>query len=216
MLIYRWDIQRWSPGALTLQWISRAPVPVVASGSPLVAGQLQLAAIVGDPNASNAPILTESLLDLETESGLLLLTEVSGAGYLAYFTGSPLPAQIGTKVVEITENARTYVGDDVRPMLNSAQSGLTILTETGNQIILQENGFPILTELSAAVFTVAVSARDNYYDPEIFGPEVSPDVMGNCPQRADGRYHRARITVSSGVWSTAFGVDAEGIEAGQR
>ncbi|MDE2100783.1 MAG: hypothetical protein KGL39_26290 [Patescibacteria group bacterium] len=216
MLIYRWDIGRWGAGTVPLQWICRAPVPVSVGSSPLVPGQLQLAAIISGPGASDAPITTEAGTDIKTESGSDLLTEASGAGFLAYFVGTPLPAQIGTKVVQINENYRSYVGDHVRPLVNSGRSGLNLLTEQTGLIITQETGAPILTELSAAMITVAVSARNNYFDTEVFGPAVMPDAGGECPQAADGRYHRAILAIPSGIWSTAFGVDAQGIRAGQR
>ena len=65
--------------------------------------------------------------------------------------------------------------------------------------------------------TVALSARVNYFDPEVFGPDIALNVAGECPQRSDGRYHRARVTVPAGaIWGKATGVDATAIAAGTR
>lgn len=215
MLVYRWDIQRWSSASLQTQWIARSPVPNVQPGVSLVPGQLQLAAISGSATGSLLDIQTEAGSDLQTENGVDLLTEQSFALLLAYFSGTPLPAQVGTKVVQINPAGRAFV-NATRPLVNSAGSGLPLLIEPTGLTLLTEAGFPITTEASGAVVTVAMSARTNYYDQEAFGPEVAPNSMGECPQRSDGRYHRGRISIPSGIWTTMFGLDVTGIRAGLR
>ena len=188
MLIYRWDIQRWSVGAITAEWLSRIPVTTTLSGSP----------------PSIAPL----------EAGQLQLAAVDSGGFLAFFNGSNLPAQVGTKVVQITPGGRTFVNTS-RPLVNSAPLAGPILTALGLDI-LTATGSPILSAPDGAVITVAMSARNTYQDTETFGPDVAPNIMGDCPQRSDGRYHRGRITVSSGIWSTLAGLDVGGIPAGLR
>lgn len=215
LLIYRWDIQQWTTGAVATQWIARTPVPTSPATGPDNAGQLELAAISGTPAAAPGPLLTETGLDLLTESLVVITTEATFASFMCFFTGPPLPAQVGSKVVQITPGRRSFIGDAVRPLVNSGGSGLLLQAENG-LTLLQETGYPILTELSGALITVALSARQNYYDQEVFGPEVAPNSMGNCPQRSDGRYHRGRISIPSGVWTTMFGIDAEGIPSGWR
>lgn len=180
MLIYRWDIQRWSYALLATHWISRVVLTEPFLG--LAAGELQLAAI-------------------------------SGGSFLSLFTGPSTPAQVGTKVVQITPGGRTWVNHS-RPLIDSTSSGVNILTED-SMVLLTENGLPLITEASGTVITVAMSARNTYYEAEVFGPEVAPDVSGDCGQRSDGRYHRGRIS-TSGIWTTMFGLDVVGARAGMR
>jgi hypothetical protein len=69
----------------------------------------------------------------------------------------------------------------------------------------------------AAAPTVSVSTRDILSSPEKFGAEVAQNVMGECPQRADGRYQRARVTIPAGaVWTEARGVDVTAVPSGWR
>lgn len=71
--------------------------------------------------------------------------------------------------------------------------------------------------VDGGALSVAISARVNYYDPEVFGPDVAVNAAGECPQRSDGRYHRARVTVPAGAsWAQGFGVDLTAIPAGVR
>ena len=215
IVMYRWDIQRWTSGVISTQWICRAPATEALSALSIVQGQLQLAAISGSTSLPLAPLLTETLSDILTEASVAIDVESSGAYYLSYFSGQPLSAQVGTKAMQINPGYRTFVSDHVRPLVNSALTPANLQTEN-TLYILTEFGVPLSTEASSAVITVAMSARNNYYDQEIFGSEVSPNVMGDCPQRSDGRYHRGRISIPSGVWSTMFGLDVNGIRAGQR
>ena len=190
LLIYRWDIKRWSYAQLPMQWLARVAVPAtIGAGAPTVfglsAGQLQVAA-------------------------------VNPAGNLSFFNGPYLPAQIGTKVAQLTPGRRSFVRS-VRPVVNSggqslalqAESGLDLLTESGGTL-MSESGFP-------PTITTALSARVNYQDLESFGPDIGIDAMGECPQRSDGRYHRARVTISgNSIWSQALGVEPTFIPAGLR
>ena len=60
-----------------------------------------------------------------------------------------------------------------------------------------------------------IHAEVNYSDPEVFGQDVSPNVVGECPFGSDGRYHRARVTIPEGTqWTQAYGVDVRAIPAG--
>jgi hypothetical protein len=162
-------------------------VPVSAAGEvPVVSGQLQLGLIGADLK-------------------------------LGFLTGLPMPARIGTKVMQLTPDARTFVSRS-RPMINmqSYQSG-NLLTEDGN-ILVTEGGMPL--NLDAPVTTgnvsIALSARNNYFDYESFGADMKPDSSGDCPQRSEGRYHRARVTIAPSVWMRFAGVDLIGIKSGIR
>lgn len=188
MLIYRWDIQRWTAVTLSMDFISRIPVVTTTAGSPpsnsgLTAGQLQLAAV-------------------DTQ------------GYLAFFSGANLAAEIGTKVVQLSPSMRTFV-NATRPLVDSAAPQGHILTASGLTITTAD-GLEILTAADAATITVALSARNTYQDPEVFGPEQGLDVSGQCSQRSEGRYHRGRISIPGGVWTTCAGLDVTGTRASMR
>ena len=156
------------------------------------------------PTASSTPIVA---------AGQLFLAVIDVNAYLAFFTGTPLPAQAGTQVVEMSAPDRTFV-NHARPLMNVSLGAGPILLENSKTMLL-ESGYPILTEAAGTTLTIAVSARMNYYDTEVFGPEVAPDAMGDCPQAADGRFHRGRISVS-GAWSQMYGIEAQGNKAGRR
>ena len=220
ILIYRWDIQRFSWAPMPAQWIARVPVPVQNGGlppfvAPLVAGQLQLAAI-------------------------------DQGQRLAYFNGLPVPAVIGTQVAQITPGFRSFV-QGVRPLVDGAifgailnEDGQIILGEDGNPILVEgstpptpsgsalmnENGDPLLNEdgtpllseaqQSSVALTTSISARNTYQQAETIGPPVNINSMGECPYRSDGRYHRVVANVSGILWNTAYGVDVRAIKAGFR
>jgi hypothetical protein len=220
ILIYRWDIQRFSWASVPAQWIARVPVPVQNGGippfvGPLIGGQLQLAAI-------------------------------DQGQRLAYFNGLPLPAVIGTQVAQITPGFRSFVqgvrplvdatifgailNEDGQPLLNEdgsvilaegaappVASGTALLNEDGDPL-LNEDGSPLLAEANQAAIalTTAISARNTYQQPEVIGPPVNINSMGECPYRSDGRYHRVVANVSGILWNTAYGVDVRAIKAGFR
>lgn len=189
MLIYRWDIQKWTISDYSQQWIARVPVMSTVNGAP----------------PSISPL----------ESGELQLASLDGSQHLSFFTGTNLGAQIGTKVVQLTPGGRTFV-NATRPLIDSQQPGGLLSTESGDTLTT-EAGDPIALEGTPANVTVAMSARNTYQDTEVFGPEREIDISGQCSQRSDGRYHRGRITVPAGIlWTTATGLDVTGIRAGLR
>lgn len=148
-------------------------------------------------------------------AGELALAAIDGSGNLVFFQGTPLPSQVGTQVVQLSLPGRAFL-QAARPLVNSVGSGVALLTEAGIGL-LTESSVPLLTEDSSIMMTVSVSARVNYYDPETFGAEVAPDISGSCNFRSDGRYHRGRITIPSGLWTTMFGLDVtNSIRAGLR
>lgn len=58
--------------------------------------------------------------------------------------------------------------------------------------------------------SVAVATRERQTDAKVYGAPVAMSAIGDCPQRASGRYHTARITMSGGAtWQQIFGVDVE-------
>lgn len=119
--------------------------------------------------------------------GSLQMGAINQSHQLAYFTGASLAARISTKAMQIFPGRRGFV----------------------------QSGRPLIDNSTGV--TMRISARTNYYDAEVFGPQVAPDVSGECPQRSDGRYHRALLHIQSGTpWTTCFGVDLTATPAGTR
>ncbi len=174
MLIYRWDIARWSWAAIPAQWIAPSlSFTVTMDSTPAL----------GNSDIDTLPFSLDSRVWI---GGVPQVACADPTGYLAFFNGTNLQAQIGTKAAQITPGGLSFVSG-VRPLV------------------------------SAGSATVAVSARQNYFDPEIFGADVALNSMGDCPQRSVGRYHRARVTIPAGAsWSQALGVDVTAIPAGVR
>lgn len=120
--------------------------------------------------------------------GALQLSVLNGLHQLAYFNGPNMEGQVATQVKQMTPGKRSYM-QSARPLVDLTQ------------------GTP----------TIAFSARVNLYDPVVFGPNVPPDISGECPQRSDGRYHNALVILPAGAtWTHIGGVDTTYIESGFR
>jgi hypothetical protein len=63
--------------------------------------------------------------------------------------------------------------------------------------------------------TLAVGTRDRQSDTPTFTSAISPNDGDFAPFRAQGRYHRARMSLS-GAWSKAIGIDVEARDIGRR
>jgi hypothetical protein len=63
--------------------------------------------------------------------------------------------------------------------------------------------------------TLAVGTRDKQSDTPTFTSAVAPNDGDFSPFRAQGRYHRARMSLS-GAWSKALGIDVEARDIGRR
>lgn len=120
--------------------------------------------------------------------GALQLGAINASHMLAYFSGPALAAQIATSTVQPTPGALSWVSG-ARP----------------------------LVQLNTGAFTIAVSGRNNLYDPITYGPPVAPNSMGECPQRVDARYVSALMGIAAGAsWSHASGVDGDAQPSGWR
>ena len=65
--------------------------------------------------------------------------------------------------------------------------------------------------------TARCGVRDRYNDSVSFTPVVAQNTIGECPQRANARYHRARVGVgAAGTWNKAVGVDFSATQDGVR
>lgn len=120
--------------------------------------------------------------------GALQIGAIDTGHKLAYFSGPTLAASIATSTQQLTPGQLSWVSD-TRPLI----------------------------QLTAGTPTIAISGRNNVYDPIVFGAAVPPDSMGTCPQRSDARYHAALLGVSAGAaWSHASGVDLTAQPSGER
>ena len=63
--------------------------------------------------------------------------------------------------------------------------------------------------------TLSVGTRDTHGETFSFSSAVAPNASGFAPFRAQGRYHRARMSISGG-WDKALGIDIEAREIGRR
>jgi hypothetical protein len=67
------------------------------------------------------------------------------------------------------------------------------------------------------ISTIAVGHRERLTDPVIWEAPVNINQLGECPQRATGRYLRFRMTLPAGqAWTHAQGIDMQIIPEGQR
>lgn len=189
-LTYRWDIQRWTMSPISAEWIARIQVSTNFNTSPSFVAPLT----VGQSD----------------------LAAVDGGGYLAYFSGPLLDAEIGTQVVQLTPGARSFVSG-MRPLVDSGTTESDpIITQSGLTIVAQSS-LVLVTENDLADITVAMSVRATYQQAETFGPAVPLDVSGQCSFRSEGRYHRGRVTIPGGkFWSQALGLDPTYVRSGSR
>ena len=72
---------------------------------------------------------------------------------------------------------------------------------------------PIVDNGSASV---AVASRDLLSDQVEFGSDVPADAENRISLRANGEYHRIRLTPSGANWQTAFGLEVEVVKQGNR
>lgn len=63
--------------------------------------------------------------------------------------------------------------------------------------------------------SLQIGTRNNQADTHSYGSAVSPNTDGFAPFRVQGRYHRAKMTIS-GAWDKALGIDVETREIGRR
>jgi hypothetical protein len=56
--------------------------------------------------------------------------------------------------------------------------------------------------------SIAIGYRERLEDTVAYGPAVTMNAYGDCPQRTDARYVRAQVTIPEGsTWTHAIGVD---------
>jgi len=78
------------------------------------------------------------------------------------------------------------------------------LDQKGGQSLLRS----VRPQVDGGTPTVAIATRTRLQDMVIFGPDIAVDNQGRCPQRKEGRYHRARIKMPAGsAYTHIQGVD---------
>jgi hypothetical protein len=71
--------------------------------------------------------------------------------------------------------------------------------------------------LDGGVATVAVGHRERLVDPVTWEPAVAVDTLGNCPQRATGRYVRFRLQMPKAQpFRHLQGIEAEILPEGSK
>jgi hypothetical protein len=71
--------------------------------------------------------------------------------------------------------------------------------------------------VDGGVPAVAIGTRERLADPVAYGPAVAIDARGNAPQRASGRYARARVTLPAGSgFAHIGGVEIDAVPEGLR
>lgn len=112
--------------------------------------------------------------------GAIQLGAIDPDNKLAYFSGPSLAAKIATNTVQATPEGLSWVSG-ARPLI----------------------------QLVTGTPTIAISGRNNLYDPITYGTPVPPNSMGECPQRDDHRYQSGLLAMPAGsAWSHAVGIDA--------
>jgi hypothetical protein len=103
------------------------------------------------------------------------------------FTGATLAATITTGDFQANPGSRAFVSG-VRPIVDA--SGVQVAVGTKSQLTS---------------------------DPVVWRPASAQGADGTCPQRADARYHRFKMTTPAGAnWSRAVGLELDLQEAGER
>lgn len=120
--------------------------------------------------------------------GAIQLGAVDANHKLAYFSGPTLAAQIATSTVQATPGKLSWVSG-ARPMV----------------------------QLTTGTPTIAIAGRNNVYDPIVYGADIPPNSMGDCPQRSDARYQSALLKIpANSAWTHATGVDIDAQPSGER
>jgi hypothetical protein len=121
--------------------------------------------------------------------GRILLSAFDSSHRLNYFTGAALAPTVDTQELQPTPGKRTFVGS-VRPIVEGT---------------------------SAVTPSVAIGVRERTVDAVTWQTASSLNAIGECEQRASGRYVRARTTLPagssfthiSGIELTEFSPDGE-------
>lgn len=177
LLIYNWEIDEWSPGELETEEIMRSLTFGVDLDTDLNANET----LLDDPD-------WPSLDSAFWKGGAPGLAAFDGDHELAFFTGSPLDAELETGEADI-EGSVIRV-DRLRPLIETNGASPTIMCQ--------------------------VASRYRLTDPPVYKQAYAPTVEGFVFARSRGRYHRIKATISGDDWEFAQGVDIYGRASGMR
>lgn len=131
--------------------------------------------------------LPASLDDAQWAGGVVRFAGFNSAHRLGYFTGSQLEATFETGEAELFQGRRAFVRH-VRPAI---QGDCDI--------------------------AVTIGTRNRLNDSVVYGPSSPQNDTGVCPQRANGRYIRAKTVIAAGgAWEKAVGLDFDATAEGVR
>lgn len=130
--------------------------------------------------------------------GDLQLAAITSGHKLSYFTGDNLAAQIGTSVAQIHPGQQDPNTGTVRPGKRSFVRSVRPLVE-------------------GSTSTVAVSVKQTLGETTTYGDDIAVNTMGECPQRAEGRYISGLVKIAAATeWDHFQGLDIEAEPAGWR
>ena len=139
-----------------------------------------------DNISSSLDALPASLDDGQWSGGVVRFAAFDSDHKLGYFTGDTLQATFETGDAQIYPGRRSFIRS-VRPMIEGECS-----------------------------IDVTIATKNRLNDDLVYGSPSPQNAIGECPQRANGRYVRAKTVIAAGgSWTKAVGLDfdatAEGI-----
>lgn len=140
-----------------------------------------------DTVSSSLDALPFSLDSRAYTGGALLLAGFNLSHVLGYYSGAALAPVVDTEEIQPFTGQRTFVRN-ARPIVDGAVTP-----------------------------SVAIGTRTTAESTVLFNSPTAMNSLGWCPQRANGQYTRARITLPAGsVFSHIEGVELDGDPAGYR
>ncbi len=107
---------------------------------------------------------------------------------LNYLSGTPLTATIETSELQAAPGRRALI-TSARPLVDGTNT----------------------------IATVSIGHRERLQEAPTYGPNSSVNKLGACPQRASGRYIRAKTIIpASNTWVDFAGVDVDVVNQGKR
>ena len=185
-LIYNWARQRWS----YIRKGYRALFNAYTVGYTLEGL---------DAVSTSIDALPLSLDSAQWKGGSQYFGGFSTNSEVGTFTGDPLVARWETGCWQITPDMRSFM-TGIRPMVE--------LIDTSSDIGLS-------TPKGTGDIKSYVGVRDRIQDTVSFGAASVINFNGECPVRANARYHRVRVEVSGG-FSHATGFDFYARKEGMR
>lgn len=104
---------------------------------------------------------------------------------------------------------QSFTGSALEATLETAESSLA-----DNRRAMLRSIRPVV---DGGTLSMQVAVRDRANDAFAFGASSPQNSAGFCPFRAEGRYHRARLSIAAGgTWSNAVGIEIDAVAGGIR